>query len=312
MRRAVKDTLLAFTLPALLAGLLALGSSRAWGAPGPRSHPVILEPEWLERLNLFLIDPVRQRDELIAVARKGTDDLPPEALVPIGDAYLRSGDLRTAEAFFQRALAGQVIQPWEGAALLGLGVTNVARGDVDGGVLWLQRAAAEGGAIGDGALLALGQIETARGNYESAVDLYHEVLLHGDASPEMAQAAHVGTATAYFRAGDFERAAQEYRAAADRDPESQLAQDARYGAARAQLEVQIVDNGPGLHADVADRLFTSDFRGMKAYLCGPPGMVDACITTLMRGRLFENDIYQELFMSAADTQRVRSPLFKRI
>jgi two-component system nitrogen regulation sensor histidine kinase GlnL len=27
------------------------------------------------------------------------------------------------------------------------------------------------------------------------------------------------------------------------------------GAARAQLEVQIVDNGPGLHADVAERLF---------------------------------------------------------
>jgi two-component system nitrogen regulation sensor histidine kinase GlnL len=27
------------------------------------------------------------------------------------------------------------------------------------------------------------------------------------------------------------------------------------GAARAQLEVQIVDNGPGLHPDVADRLF---------------------------------------------------------
>lgn len=27
------------------------------------------------------------------------------------------------------------------------------------------------------------------------------------------------------------------------------------GSARAQLEVQIVDNGPGLHADVADRLF---------------------------------------------------------
>ena len=27
------------------------------------------------------------------------------------------------------------------------------------------------------------------------------------------------------------------------------------GAARPQLEVQIVDNGPGLHPDVADRLF---------------------------------------------------------
>ncbi|MGE0881017.1 MAG: NADH:ubiquinone reductase (Na(+)-transporting) subunit F [Acidimicrobiia bacterium] len=64
--------------------------------------------------------------------------------------------------------------------------------------------------------------------------------------------------------------------------------------------------------EVAQRIFDGDFRGLKAYLCGPPGMVDACITTLMRGRLFENDIYQELFMSAADTQRVRSPLFKRI
>lgn len=41
-------------------------------------------------------------------------------------------------------------------------------------------------------------------------------------------------------------------------------------------------------------------------------MVDACITTLMQGRLFERDIYQELFISAADSSRVRSPLFKRI
>ena len=41
-------------------------------------------------------------------------------------------------------------------------------------------------------------------------------------------------------------------------------------------------------------------------------MIDACITALMQGRLFERDIYQELFISAADTQRVRSPLFKKI
>ena len=60
------------------------------------------------------------------------------------------------------------------------------------------------------------------------------------------------------------------------------------------------------------RGFAGDFRGHKAYLCGPPAMVDACITTLMQGRLFERDIYQELFISAADSSRVRSPLFKRI
>lgn len=58
--------------------------------------------------------------------------------------------------------------------------------------------------------------------------------------------------------------------------------------------------------------FDNDFRGHKAYLCGPPLMIDACIGALMQGRLFENDIYTEKFISAADAQQVRSPLFKRI
>jgi len=58
--------------------------------------------------------------------------------------------------------------------------------------------------------------------------------------------------------------------------------------------------------------FGNDFRGHKAYLCGPPVMIDACITTLMQGRLFERDIYSEKFFSAADAQQVRSPLFRKI
>ena len=41
-------------------------------------------------------------------------------------------------------------------------------------------------------------------------------------------------------------------------------------------------------------------------------MIDPCITTLMQGRLFERDIYTEKFISAADAQQVRSPLFKKI
>ena len=65
--------------------------------------------------------------------------------------------------------------------------------------------------------------------------------------------------------------------------------------------------------DAAKAHFDNDFRGRKAYLCGPPVMIDACITTLMQGRLFERDIYTEKFISAADTaQQLRSPLFKRI
>jgi phenol hydroxylase P5 protein len=68
----------------------------------------------------------------------------------------------------------------------------------------------------------------------------------------------------------------------------------------------------GFVHEVAGEHFGGDFRGLKAYLCGPPAMIDACVTALMRGRLFERDIYQELFISAADSARVRSPLFKKI
>ncbi|MFT3758391.1 NADH:ubiquinone reductase (Na(+)-transporting) subunit F [Thauera sp.] len=68
----------------------------------------------------------------------------------------------------------------------------------------------------------------------------------------------------------------------------------------------------GFVHEAAKAAFDNDFRGHKAYLCGPPLMIDACITTLMQGRLFERDIYTEKFISAADAQQVRSPLFKAI
>lgn len=68
----------------------------------------------------------------------------------------------------------------------------------------------------------------------------------------------------------------------------------------------------GFVHDAAKAHFANDFRGRKAYLCGPPLMIDACINTLMQGRLFERDIYTEKFISAADAQQVRSPLFRKI
>ena len=73
------------------------------------------------------------------------------------------------------------------------------------------------------------------------------------------------------------------------------------------------DGARGFVHEAAKAHFDNDFRGHKAYLCGPPMMIDACITTLMQGRLFERDIYTEKFLSAADAaQQMRSPLFKRI
>ncbi|QEZ43009.1 NADH:ubiquinone reductase (Na(+)-transporting) subunit F [Cupriavidus oxalaticus] len=65
--------------------------------------------------------------------------------------------------------------------------------------------------------------------------------------------------------------------------------------------------------DLAARHFRHDFRGWRAYLCGPPPMIEACIATLMQGRLFEKDIFTEKFLSAADaSQATRSPLFRSL
>lgn len=60
--------------------------------------------------------------------------------------------------------------------------------------------------------------------------------------------------------------------------------------------------------------FDGHFAGHKAYLCGPPPMIDAAITALMQGRLFERDIYMERFLTAADGAEgaTKSALFKKI
>lgn len=72
------------------------------------------------------------------------------------------------------------------------------------------------------------------------------------------------------------------------------------------------DGERGFVHEVIERRFDGRFEGQQAYLCGPPPMIDACITTLMRGRLFEQHIFHEKFLTPADAEQARSPLFRRI
>lgn len=72
------------------------------------------------------------------------------------------------------------------------------------------------------------------------------------------------------------------------------------------------DGFRGYVHDAAQAHWSGNFSGQKAYLCGPPPMIEACIGTLMQGRLYERDIYTERFLSAADAGNTRSALFKRI
>ncbi|WP_296931673.1 phenol 2-monooxygenase domain-containing protein [uncultured Marinobacter sp.] len=66
--------------------------------------------------------------------------------------------------------------------------------------------------------------------------------------------------------------------------------------------------------DAAKEHYDGRFAGNKAYMCGPPPMIDSAITALMQGRLFERDIFMEKFLTAADgaEDNQRSALFKKI
>lgn len=72
------------------------------------------------------------------------------------------------------------------------------------------------------------------------------------------------------------------------------------------------DGFAGYVHEAARAAFDGRFAGHKAYLCGPPPMVEACLTALMQGRLYERDIHTEKFITAADAAKPRSALFKRV
>jgi len=69
----------------------------------------------------------------------------------------------------------------------------------------------------------------------------------------------------------------------------------------------------GFVHEAAERHFNGVFKGHKAYLCGPPPMIDASIRALMKGRLFDRDIHTESFLTRADDGGPkRSPLSQRM
>ncbi|MNF44462.1 Phenol hydroxylase P5 protein [compost metagenome] len=100
----------------------------------------------------------------------------------------------------------------------------------------------------------------------------------------------------------FERLAAEHENFTYVPSLSQAAEDSEWSGFRGYVH------------DAAKQYFDGRFSGNKAYLCGPPPMIDAAITTLMQGRLFERDIFMERFLTAADGagEGTRSALFKRI
>lgn len=65
--------------------------------------------------------------------------------------------------------------------------------------------------------------------------------------------------------------------------------------------------------DVARDIFQGNFEGHNAYICGPPAMVDACVSTLIRGRCFERHLYVEKFYNSSSRNlKTKSPIFRGV
>lgn len=75
------------------------------------------------------------------------------------------------------------------------------------------------------------------------------------------------------------------------------------------------EEADGFATGLVTDVINSDHETLKGhigYLCGPPGMVEAGLKTLMLKRCFPRDIYKEEFLDAsAAASVVRSPLIKR-
>jgi propane monooxygenase reductase component len=62
------------------------------------------------------------------------------------------------------------------------------------------------------------------------------------------------------------------------------------------------EGSTGLVTDVVARDF-ADMGGMEAYLCGPPGMIDAAIPMLRKHGVAESDVHYDKFLTKADLSR---------
>jgi tetratricopeptide (TPR) repeat protein len=179
---------------------LALGAGR----PATAQEGASASPEWEAALTAYIQDPVRGRDEILALERsEGTDDLPPLGFLLLGDAHLRKGDYRTAEALFERTAGVDFGPTWEGVSDLGIGLSRLAAGDLAGAEKALDVAVGAGGAGGAVAALARGQLAAAGGRFPAALGDFDRVLEGDDVTRELREATELARAGTLYGSGDY-------------------------------------------------------------------------------------------------------------
>jgi tetratricopeptide (TPR) repeat protein len=219
--------------------LMALPSPRAACAQDYFGEGNGVPAEWNEVASGYMSDPAAHRDELLAIAREAGDDLPPQFLVLVADAHLRSGRPGRAEAILKEALAAEPDPLWHMFATLGLGGARMMRGDPDGAAVYFETITTmdqdEGWAHAIGSL-GLGHARLTSDRPMDAKAAFDAAAANGVVDDQFRFAGKFGSAMALYESGDLEAAAEAFDELAAADPDGPFGRDARFAAARARLE----------------------------------------------------------------------------
>lgn len=182
------------------------------------------------RLQLLATDDLAREDLIAAIERARQErGAPDPALVILGFAYLKAGELEKAQAAFATVTdAGR-----RSGTLVEIAVSLEQTGDRDGAAAVYEAALAGGlpGELGAWAALRLAVLYEGRGDWRRARHALEEVLA-ADLPEQAAQQVRLALADILVRrAGEHRRAAELYEHVADRPGDEEAARLARWGLA---------------------------------------------------------------------------------
>lgn len=216
-------------------------------------------PELLEAIQAYAQDPAANHERLLeVVAEQGTDGMEGLALVVVGDAYMRSGDLQNARRFFDSALKKSEIAEapedngWRGFAHMGLGMVDVSRGNMDGAYESFGLATENRSPVGPMAMLAAAQAAASMGKEQDALDLLEAVDELAESPPPVRDAARFARANMLLQKGEHEEAAALFDELA-KSSEGSMARDAQYAAAQARLAAGDAEAAKGGFRSLVER-----------------------------------------------------------
>lgn len=203
-----------------------LTHERAWAGPTGADMAAIQR---------YASDPVHNRSALLPLRRQAVADLPPIALLALGDARLRAGNPSAARRLFAEVISREPGKPWDEWAEIGLAWSAVRLGDLDEAQEQFESLSERGSAVSPFADLMLALLDVDAGRFSAAADRFNVVLGNQEAAASVRQAAAIGRAYSYLWSGDYRQAAIEFDRAGPFVASTRLWDDARYGGAIARL-----------------------------------------------------------------------------